>query len=129
MSESKLGRNPLLFKSPILSDWAFRLFLLTLIVLASFLSSQQADSFQISPGQAAFDLIATTVDQDSMFDINITDPEQRKYMFISGKGFVGGFGKIASGALDGLYRCIMTYVLLLPFLVWRRMRTNGNNRN
>ena len=77
---------------------------------------------QISPGQAAFDLIATTIDRDSMFDIEITDPEQREYMFVSGEGFVGGLGKNASGALDGLFRCIEIYALFLPFLIWRRVR-------
>ena len=86
------------------------------------------DSMQITPGQAAFDLIATTVDKDSMFDVDITDPEQRQYMFVSGEEFVGGLGKNASGSLDGLFRGIEIYVLFLPFLVWRRISVKGINR-
>ena len=128
MSESEFGSYPFLFKSPILSDWAFRIFALTLMALVLFLSNQQTDPMQISPGHSAFDLIATTVDQDSMFDIAITDPEQRMWMFISGEGFVGGVGKNASGLLDGLLRCLEVYVLFLPFLVWRRISTKGVNR-
>jgi hypothetical protein len=113
---------PLLFKSPILSDWAFRLYLLILLSLVLFLRNQPIDMSNISPGQAAFDLIATTVDRDSMFDVDITDLESRIYMFYEGDGFVGGLGKNLSGALDGLFRCIEIYILFLPFLIWRRIR-------
>ena len=117
-------KYPLLFKSPILSDGAFRFYLLILLALFLFLQNQQADVSQISPGQAAFDLIATTVDQDSMFDINITDKESRDYMFYEGDGLVGGIGKNASGFLDALLRSIEIYVLFLPFLVWRWIRAS-----
>jgi hypothetical protein len=117
----------LLFRAPIVSDWAFRLYLLSILGLFLFLQNQQVDVSQVSPGQAAFDLIATTVDQDSMFDIDITDPAQREYMFASGEGFVGGVGKNASGILDGLLRCIEIYVLFFPFLVWRRIRAGQVN--
>ena len=129
MSKVKSDKYPLLFKSPILSDWAFRVYLLTLLVLVLFLRGQPTDSTQISPGQAAFDLIATTIDEGSMFDIDITDPEQRQYMFVSGEEFVGGLGKNASGAMDGLLRGIEVYVLFLPFLVWRRISVKGINRD
>ena len=55
-------KYPLLFRRPILSDWAFRLYVMIHIVLSLFLilRNQQIDTSQISPGQAAFDLIATT---------------------------------------------------------------------
>ena len=123
-------KYPLLFRRPILSDWAFRLYVMIHIVLSLFLilRNQQIDTSQISPGQAAFDLIATTVDRDSMFDIDITDQESRDYMFSEGDGFVGGIGKNMSGALDGLFRCLEIYILFLPFLIWRRIRA-GQVRN
>lgn len=59
-----------------------------------------AYSKEISFGQSAFDLIATKTNQDSMFDIDITDPEQRNYMFYEGDGLVGGIGKGGSGSID-----------------------------
>jgi hypothetical protein len=60
----------------------------------------EAYSKEVSFGQSLFDLTATTIDSDSMFDIDITDPEQRNYMFYEGDGFVGGLGKATSGAAD-----------------------------
>jgi hypothetical protein len=60
----------------------------------------EAYSKEVSFGQSLFDLTATTIDSDSMFDIDITDPEQRNYMFYEGDGFVGGLGKKTSGAAD-----------------------------
>jgi hypothetical protein len=59
-----------------------------------------AYSKEVSFGQAAFDNFTSFVDEDSMFDIDITDKEQRNYMFYEGDGFVGGVGKAASGGVD-----------------------------
>lgn len=59
-----------------------------------------AYSKEISFGQSAFDLIATNTNKDSIFDINITDVEQRKDMFYEGDGLVGKIGKGGSGAID-----------------------------
>ena len=60
----------------------------------------EAYSKEISFGQSAFDLIATKTNQDSMFDIDITDVEQRNYMFYEGDGIVGQIGKKGSGSID-----------------------------
>ena len=59
-----------------------------------------AYSKEVSFGQSVFDNFASFVDRDSMFDIDITDPEQRDYLFYSGDGLVGGIGKGTSGGID-----------------------------
>jgi hypothetical protein len=59
-----------------------------------------AYSKDVSIGQSLFDNTASFVDKGSMFDINITDPEQRNYMFYEGDGLVGGVGKTTSGSID-----------------------------
>lgn len=52
---------------------------------------------QVSFGQAAFDL---AVGDSEIFDIDITDPEQRNWLFYEGDGLVGDIGKLGSGAAD-----------------------------
>jgi hypothetical protein len=59
-----------------------------------------AYSKEVSFGQSLFDNTAGFIDQGSMFDIDITDQEQRNYMFYEGDGLVGGVGKATSGSID-----------------------------
>lgn len=56
---------------------------------------------QISFGQAGFDLAADRLGgEDSMFNIDITSPEQRDFLFYEGDTLVGRIGKTTSGAAD-----------------------------
>lgn len=55
--------------------------------------------YEVSPGQAFFDLGSETLNAD-MFNFDITDPEQRNYLFYEGDGLVGTVGKVGSGAAD-----------------------------
>lgn len=59
-----------------------------------------AYSKEVSFGQSVFDNTASFLDQGSMFDIDITDKDQRNYMFYEGDGLVGGVGKTTSGSID-----------------------------
>lgn len=70
----------MLFKHPVLTDWLFGFHLFVVVAFYFLSATNDLGASQISPGQAAFDLIATTIDRDSMFDIDICDAEQRQYI-------------------------------------------------
>jgi len=128
-----------LFKIPYWRDWVFIIYIISVSSSLVLTGSLNSNSQQISPGQAAFDLIASSIDKDGWFDIDITDEPSRNYMFFdsdvdtfsegaprwkkgSGEGsFISGIGQASSGTLDLLIRLFSSYVLVFPILILRRI--------